>query len=73
MENLSGYTATELLKEINDAKKLHDAIKKEIVDYTYQVDELDKIVNDKISELTAVEKNYVELIEELNNRQNAIR
>ena len=73
MENLSGYTETELLKFVNDSKAMHDALKKEIVDHTFQVDELEKIINNKLWELSEVEKNYVALIEELNNRQNGVR
>jgi hypothetical protein len=72
MENLSGYTETELLKMINDSKVEHDKLKKEIVDHTFQVDELEKIINGKINKLTEVEKNYIVLIEELNNRQNVV-
>lgn len=72
MENLSGYTPTQLLKMINDAKKMHDALKQEIVDYTFQVDELEKIINNKLNELTEIEKNYVALIEEMEKR-NAIQ
>ena len=72
MENLSGYTPTQLLKMINDAKKMHDALKQEIVDYTFRVDELEKIINNKLNELTEIEKNYVALIEEMEKR-NAIQ
>ena len=68
MENLSGYTSTELLKMINDNKTKHDTLKQEIIDYTYQVDELERIINNKLNELTEIEKNYIILIDELNNR-----
>ena len=68
MENLSGYTSTELLKMINDNKAKHDTLKQEIIDYTYQVDELEEIINNKLNELTEIEKNYITLIDELNNR-----
>jgi uncharacterized coiled-coil DUF342 family protein len=68
MENLSGYTPTELLKMINDMKAMHDVLKQEIIDHTYQVDELEGIINNKLDELTSLEKNYIELIEELNKR-----
>lgn len=70
MEELNKYTPTELLKMINDSKVLHDKIKQEIIDHTYAVDELEKVINNKINELTETEKYYVELIEELNNREN---
>ncbi len=68
MENLSGHTSTELLKMINDNKTKHDILKQEIIDYTYQVDELERIINNKLNELTEIEKNYIILIHELNNR-----
>jgi uncharacterized coiled-coil DUF342 family protein len=68
MENLSKYTPTELLKLINDIKLKHDNLKQEIIDYTYQVDELNKIINNKINELTDVENYYVALIEEMEKR-----
>ena len=42
MEDLTKLTPTELLKRINDTKNQHEALKKEIVDYTIQVDELEK-------------------------------
>ena len=68
MENLSEYTPTQLLKMINDAKEKHDALKNEIIGYTYQVDELENLINTKLNEFNEVEKNYIELIEELNKR-----
>lgn len=73
MENLSGYTHIELNKMINDVKVTHDTLKQEIIAHTFQVDELEKIINNKLSELSEVEIKYVALIEELNNRQNGIR
>lgn len=70
MENLNEYTETQLLKMINDSNVNHEGLKKEIIDYTFQVDELERVINSKINELNEIEKNYVILIEELNNRQN---
>lgn len=68
MEDLTKYTPTELLKMINDVKAKHDALKQEIIDHTIEVDEIEKKINDKLEVLTEIEKNYVELIEEINNR-----
>ena len=73
MENLSGYTATELLKMINDCKVKHETFKKEILNLTYEVDELEIKINIKIDELSEAEKKYVALVEELNNRENVVR
>jgi len=72
MENLSGYTPTELLKMINDCKVKHEVFKKEIVELVDEVETLELKINARIDVLTAMEKNYVELIEELNNRENAV-
>ena len=68
MENLTKYTPTELLKLINDTKKNHDSLKQEIIDYTYQFDELEKTINNKINELSNAEKYYILLIEEMEKR-----
>jgi septal ring factor EnvC (AmiA/AmiB activator) len=72
MENLSGYTETELLKMINDCKAMHDTLKQEIIDMTYEVDVLEQKINARIDVLNKKEKEYVKLIEELNNRQNVV-
>ena len=73
MENLSGYTPTQLLKMINDSTVEHERLKKEIIEFTYTFDELEVEINKKIDALTVQEKKYVALIEELNNRENGIR
>ena len=54
MENLEQYTPIELLKILNDVKSEHDKLKIEILDDLILLGEL--------------EKNYIELIEEINNR-----
>lgn len=72
MEDLSKRTPTELLKMINDSKTVHENLKKEIMDLTYEVDEIESKINKKIAELTLTEQQYVELIEELNKRENAV-
>jgi hypothetical protein len=64
MENLTKYTPTELLKMINDTKVIHDALKQEIINYTFEVDEIEK----KIEILAEQEKNYILLIEEMEKR-----
>lgn len=65
MEDLSKYTATELLKLGNDIKARHDALKQEIIDNTYEIEELEKNINDKVQKLEQLEKNYVEIVEKL--------
>jgi hypothetical protein len=72
MENLNTYTPIELLKLINDSKSEHENLKQEIINHTIEVDELEKIINGKLDKLKLIELRYIELIEELNNRENAI-
>ena len=61
MEDLKKLTPTELLKLANDTSKLHQELKEEIIQKTYEVDEM-------VKKLTELEKRYVEIIEEVNNR-----
>ena len=68
MENLSKYTPTELLKLVNDTKSEHDALKTEIIDLTMVVEEKTILINKKLENLDVLEKKYITLIEELNNR-----
>jgi hypothetical protein len=76
MIDLTKHTDTQLLKLLNDNKEKHDNLKKEIVDDTYEFDnyviEKTNEINQKIKRLEELEKNYIALIEELNNRD-AIR
>lgn len=71
MNDLSKYTSTELLKIINDINIQHEALRKEIISDTFEIDRLEKLINKKIERLNQLEKYYVDLIEEMNNR-NAI-
>ena len=68
MEDLTKYTPTELLKMINDIKLKHDTLKQEIIDHTFEAEELEKKINEKIISLTEIEKNYIALIEEMEKR-----
>jgi len=68
MENLSGLTATQLLKISNDIVSKHGALKQEIIDLTYESDELEKKINEKLALLDMLEKNYVVIAEEMNKR-----
>jgi len=73
MGDLEKYTPTELLKLINDSNIEHESLKKEIVTLTYNLEEIEEHINEKLMVLDAIEKHYVILIEELNTRENAIR
>ena len=68
MEDLSKYTPIELNKMINDIKIKHDTLKQEIINYTYEAEELEKKINEKIKVLTETENLYVLLIEEMEKR-----
>jgi hypothetical protein len=65
----SGYTETELLRELNSAKEWHEAIKREIINITQEIENLEKTANEKIIQLENIEKNYVDLMKELTSRQ----
>jgi hypothetical protein len=68
MEDLSKYTPIELNKLLNDIKLKHDTLKQEIIDYTFEADELEKTINNKLLLLDEAEKTYVVLIEEISKR-----
>lgn len=68
MNDYKNKTTTELLKLINDLKSNYDILKQEIIDYSVEIDEIEKIINEKIIKLTNFEKNYISLIEEFNKR-----
>jgi hypothetical protein len=63
MEDYSKYTPIELLKIGNDIKAKHDVLKQEIIEYSFQAEELEKLINKKLILLDELEKNYVAIIE----------
>jgi SMC interacting uncharacterized protein involved in chromosome segregation len=65
MEDLSKYTKIELQKMGNDIQAKHEALKKEIIAETYEIEKLEISVNSKAEELQELEKNYVEIVEKL--------
>lgn len=68
MEDLTKYTPTELLKQINDAQFDHEKLKQEIIELTYEIDKIEVEINSRLVVLTETENKYISLIEELNNR-----
>lgn len=68
MEDLSGYTSTELLKMFNEVTDKHSKLKEEILNLVTELESLEKTVNDKIELLGIYERKYIKLIEEINNR-----
>ena len=65
MEDLTKYTKIELQKIGNDIKAQHDALKQELITDTYEMEELEKRINDKVELMQELEKNYVEIVEKL--------
>ena len=65
MKDLSEYTKIELQKIGNDIKTKHDILKGELISDTYEMEELEKRINNKILLLQELEKNYVEIVEKL--------
>ena len=69
MESYNKLTDTELLYQINDSKKWHEEIKKETIGLTLQIEEIEKIVNEKLKELEIIENKYVGLLKEMTSRE----
>jgi hypothetical protein len=68
MEDLSKYSPTELLKTINEITVEHEKIKREIVEHTNEIDIIEKVINTKLIQMDSLERDYITLIEEFNNR-----
>ena len=72
MIDLTKHTDTQLLKLLTDNKEKHDRLKEEIIADTNDFDQFvinkSNEINKKIEVLNEFEKNYIDLIEELNNR-----
>jgi len=65
MENIENYSPIELQKLGNDIKVKHDSLKQELITDTYEMEKLEKSINDKILILDELEKNYVIIVEKL--------
>lgn len=68
MEDLSKYTLIELNKLINEVGDEHETLKQEVINDTYEMDSIESKINIKINRLNELERNYIELIEEMNNK-----
>lgn len=68
MENLTKYTSIELLKIGNEIVVKHEQLKKEIINDTFLIDEMGEKINSKLEQLDELEKSYVMVVEEINNR-----
>lgn len=69
MESYSNLTETELLREMDKCKELHEGIKGDIMEITTDIEAKEKIVNSKLEQLENVEKNYVGLLQEMTSRK----
>ena len=65
MENLDKYSPIQLQKMGNDIKTRHDVLKKEIIAHLYEIEELEKKINDEVTLLQKLEDEYINIIEKL--------
>lgn len=65
MENLDKHTQIELQNMGNAIKAKHDKLKDELIVDTYEMEELEKRINDKVKLMEELEKNYVEIVEKI--------
>lgn len=54
-----------LIKEVNRYAELHSLLKKQLIQDSYHIDELQKKLNDNLDILTEYENKYVSLIERI--------
>lgn len=69
MDNLKDYSETQLLKFINDAEKDHNDKKKDIIIILDEFNEVKDRLNAEVDKLDLIEKRYVTLIGEYNERK----
>jgi uncharacterized coiled-coil DUF342 family protein len=70
MKDFTNFTPTELLKRGNDIKARHDVLKAEIIQTSFEIENLEKILNKNLNELDELEKEYVAIIEVIETRNN---
>jgi len=62
MINVNEYTPTELLKLGDDVVKKHNNLKQEIISLTKEIDSIETSLKNKLKELEALEKLYLDII-----------
>ncbi len=67
-KEIKDLTLIELNYLINKTKENHDSVKVDIDILLDEYDLIEKGINKKVEELKEVEKKYIELVTELNNR-----
>lgn len=65
MEDLTKYTKIELQKMGNDIKAKHEKLKEELIADTYEMEELEKRINEKAKLMQELEQDYVKIVEKL--------
>ncbi len=65
MNELDKYSPIELQKMGNDIKKQYDTLQREVINHTYEIEELEKILNTKVKILQELEHKYIMIIEKL--------
>ncbi len=70
MKDFTNFTATELLKRGNDIKARHDVLKVEIIQTSFEIETLEKVLTKNLDELDELEKEYVAIIEVIETRNN---
>ncbi len=70
MKDITNFTPTELLKRGNDIKARHDALKAEIIQTSFEIENLEKILTKNLNELDELEKEYIAIIEVIETRNN---
>jgi len=68
MDNLKDYSETQLLKFINDAERDHNEKKQDIRNVLDEYKEVEDRLNNEMDILSDIEKRYVQLMVELNER-----
>jgi septal ring factor EnvC (AmiA/AmiB activator) len=62
MSDLNDYTPTELVKLSEDIKKKHSELKTNMLVLTKQIEDIEKIINENMSELVALEQLYFDIV-----------
>lgn len=60
----------DLIDKINKISMLHNSLKNEIIEKTYEIDKQQNEINDKLKTLSIYEREYVQLVDELNKHHN---
>ena len=68
MEKLKKFTSIELLSLVNECKKNHENLKKELLELNDEIKNKTNLINLKLKNLEEIEKNYVLIMKEMVDR-----